>query len=254
MSWARQRTVAGAPGRDLDRRHRGAPGHTLVRRPVQWPILPMVLARALESGPGTSPLPPVSTPRRQRRRARTSPRGPRMRRKSWWSTTAWRCARTCARCWSSAATRSPMPTASRSRSTAWPSAAFDCVLMDVLMPDIDGYEGCHQIKARLRGAQAVPVVMLTSKGLAVRPHPRKDGRLRRLPHQAGRSPASGRSAGPAGARRAGAPRRRAAPAQPAVAPLPRRFVPHARPYEAAAPSPHFDPAFHRKEIPCSAES
>ena len=41
---------------------------------------------------------------------------------------------------------------------------FDCVLMDVLMPDIDGYEGCHQIKARLRGGDAVPVVMLTSKG------------------------------------------------------------------------------------------
>jgi twitching motility two-component system response regulator PilG len=42
-------------------------------------------------------------------------------------------------------------------------AAFACVLMDVLMPGVDGYEGCRQIKARLRGSANVPVIMLTSK-------------------------------------------------------------------------------------------
>jgi CheY-like chemotaxis protein len=35
------------------------------------------------------------------------------------------------------------------------------VFLDVLMPDIDGYQVCRQIKAR---QQALPVVMLTSKG------------------------------------------------------------------------------------------
>jgi twitching motility two-component system response regulator PilG len=40
---------------------------------------------------------------------------------------------------------------------------FDGVLMDVLMPGIDGYEGCRRIKARFRGGDGIPVVMLTSK-------------------------------------------------------------------------------------------
>jgi hypothetical protein len=28
-----------------------APGHTVLRRPVQWAMLPMLLARAIEHGP-----------------------------------------------------------------------------------------------------------------------------------------------------------------------------------------------------------
>jgi twitching motility two-component system response regulator PilG len=41
--------------------------------------------------------------------------------------------------------------------------SFDCVLMDVMMPGIDGYEGCRQVKTILRGNRFTPVVMLTSK-------------------------------------------------------------------------------------------
>jgi twitching motility two-component system response regulator PilG len=136
-------------------------GHTLLRRPVQWPILPMVLARALESGPGTAvaaegpsaahaaPLPATQPARaaqilvvddslavRAHLRSLLEPRG-------------------------------FVVTDADSVEVALDSVsrrAFDCVLMDVLMPEIDGYEGCRQIKARLRGANAVPVVMLTSKG------------------------------------------------------------------------------------------
>ena len=41
---------------------------------------------------------------------------------------------------------------------------FECVLMDVLMPGIDGYDACRRIKSMRRDGRAVPpVVMLTSK-------------------------------------------------------------------------------------------
>ncbi len=136
-------------------------GHTLLRRPVQWPILPMVLARALESGPGTAVAaaapsaayaaaalaePPVRAPQilvvddslavRAHLRSLLEPRG-------FIVTDA-------------DSVEVALQTIAR--------RAFDCVLMDVLMPDTDGYEGCRQLKSRLRGANAVPVVMLTSKG------------------------------------------------------------------------------------------
>jgi two-component system, cell cycle response regulator len=135
-------------------------GHTLLRRPVQWPILPMVLARALESGPGTvggaaapsapEPVPLPDHPSRAEQilvvddslavrahlRSLLEPRG------------------------FAVTDADSVEVALQSVS----HRAFDCVLMDVLMPDVDGYEGCRQIKSRLRGANAIPVVMLTSKG------------------------------------------------------------------------------------------
>jgi two-component system, cell cycle response regulator len=162
MSWARRhpwlarRAVIWIDGTEAE------PGHTLLRRPVQWPILPMVLARALECGPGTvaaappsgpSPLaaeqpvgmPPAAAPQvlvvddslavRAQLRSLLERRGYVV---------------TDADCVDSAL-------------DALGQRDFDCVLMDVLMPDTDGYAGCHEIKARLRGAQAVPVIMLTSK-------------------------------------------------------------------------------------------
>lgn len=54
------------------------------------------------------------------------------------------------------------------------TTSFDCVLMDVTMPDVDGYQGCKQIK-KLNHSQGdvpvihnpdIPVVMLTSKSSA----------------------------------------------------------------------------------------
>lgn len=162
MSWARRhpwlerRAVIWIDGTQP------APGHTLLRRPVQWPILPMVLARALEAGPGTvaavppsapAPLaaeppvglPPAAAPQvlvvddslavRAQLRSLLERRG--------YVVTDADCVEVAL--------------------DALGQRAFDCVLMDVLMPDTDGYEGCHEIKARLRGANAVPVIMLTSK-------------------------------------------------------------------------------------------
>ncbi len=39
----------------------------------------------------------------------------------------------------------------------------DAIFMDVLMPGIDGYEACRQIKANTQGGSKQTIVMLTSK-------------------------------------------------------------------------------------------
>jgi len=41
--------------------------------------------------------------------------------------------------------------------------AFDLVLLDVMMPDKDGFEVCRQIKQDSR-AKTIPVIFLTAKG------------------------------------------------------------------------------------------
>lgn len=162
MSWARRhpwivrRAVIWIDGTEA------SPGHTLLRRPVQWPILPMVLARALESGPGTVAALPPSDP---------APLAPEPS-----VGAAPAAAPQVLVVDDSLAVRAQLRSLLERRGYVVTDADcvdtaldalgrrdFDCVLMDVLMPDRDGYEGCHEIKARLRGAQAVPVIMLTSK-------------------------------------------------------------------------------------------
>ncbi|NKE66374.1 response regulator [Ramlibacter sp. RBP-2] len=151
--WLAQRAVIWIDGAQA------GPGHTLLRRPVQWPILPMVLARALERGPGTAATATPAAPQAARPTAAPS-----------------RTARILV-VDDSLAVRVHLRSLLEARGYQIAEAdsvaaamarieegRFDCVLMDVLMPQVDGYEGCHRIKARLRGADALPVVMLTSKG------------------------------------------------------------------------------------------
>jgi len=163
MSWARRhpwlvrRAVIWIDGTDA------SPGHTLLRRPVQWPILPMVLARALESGPGTVAAAPASNPPSPSKPHAPAPSQPAHSPQILVVD-------------DSLAVRAQLRSLLERRGYTVTDAdcvdvaldslaqrSFDCVLMDVLMPDTDGYEGCQEIKARTRGAQAVPVIMLTSK-------------------------------------------------------------------------------------------
>jgi twitching motility two-component system response regulator PilG len=41
--------------------------------------------------------------------------------------------------------------------------SYTCILMDVLMDGMNGYEACRQIKANAKGSKKANVVMLTSK-------------------------------------------------------------------------------------------
>ena len=134
-------------------------GHTIIRRPVQWSILPILLARALENGPGAPPVSqaaPLDAPH-STFRGRFSDRPILV-------------------VDDSLAVRNHLRSLLEAGGFAVSEAdsvssalrilsheRVDCVLMDVLMPGLDGYEGCRQIKSLLRGSHAVPVVMLTSK-------------------------------------------------------------------------------------------
>lgn len=132
-------------------------GHTQLRRPVQWSILPMLLARALEQGP-TPDAPAATVPMPLDVHAASA------------------AARQVLVVDDSLAVRTYLRTLLEARGLqvseadsvdgahgALAQSAYACVFMDVLMPGTDGYEGCKQIKARRRGAAAMPVVMLTSK-------------------------------------------------------------------------------------------
>jgi two-component system, cell cycle response regulator len=158
MDWARRhpvlkrKAVIWVDGTSAD------PGHTLARRPVQWPILPMLLARALEQVPAAD-----TGPAQARQIVGAATSGPSVTQPLLVVD-------------DSLAIRAHLRSLLEARGFAVVEATgaqaaidavsrteFACVLMDVLMPGLDGYEGCKQIKARLRGALNVPVVMLTSK-------------------------------------------------------------------------------------------
>jgi two-component system cell cycle response regulator len=137
-------------------------GHTLLQRPVQWSILPIQMARALERSPGTAAwveasrpaaLEPVAPP------AATS-KSPRQILVVDDSLAIRNYMRSLLEAGGFVVT---LADSVASALTILSRQSTDCVLMDVLMPDIDGYEGCRRIKAMLRGAQTVPVIMLTSK-------------------------------------------------------------------------------------------
>ena len=144
----RQLTLDGKPVIWVDADSAGL-GHTAVRRPVQWPVLPMLLARALKQE--------LADP------------GPAVE-----SAAAAHILRPILLVDDSVAARTHMrsilekigfevteASGARAAMNAMRNASFSCIFMDVLMPDMDGYAVCKRIKAQTIGS--VPVVMLTSK-------------------------------------------------------------------------------------------
>lgn len=124
-----------------------APGRTVVQRPVQWSALPILLARVLEEVPvsrkgvsatasGNNSVLVVddSIAVRAQLRSLLEPHGLTV-------------------------------TEADSAETAIEAAAvpYACILMDVLMPGIDGYEACRRIKENTYAGNKPTVVMLTSK-------------------------------------------------------------------------------------------
>jgi two-component system, cell cycle response regulator len=156
--WLAEKTVIWIDGSSV------AHGHIAVKRPVAWPALPMIIARALESGSALNVRPsmPLAT-------LPAAPRAPA-------AALAPTLPQSILVVDDSLAVRAYLRSLLEARGfvvteavqvqaalACVAQARFDCILMDVLMPGLDGYEGCRQIKSRLRGAQAVPIVMLTSK-------------------------------------------------------------------------------------------
>jgi two-component system, cell cycle response regulator len=164
MDWAQRQTVLSSKAVIWVDGSKAAPGHTLTKRPVQWPILPILLARALEQGPGSQTQAQAPAPDAAADGAATAPAA------------VSDVPRPILVVDDSLAVRAHLRSQLEARGhqvveaenvegaiQAVSGTAFACVLMDVLMPGADGYEGCKQIKAKLRGALSVPVVMLTSK-------------------------------------------------------------------------------------------
>ena len=136
-------------------------GHTLAKRPIQWPILPMLLARALENGPDSR-----NNHNPSREQAAPNPVGSAPAAESLPLLVVDDSLAVRAYLRSQLEQRGYQVAEAESVQAALDlvgKTAVACVLMDVLMPGIDGYEGCKRIKARLRGVANVPVLMLTSK-------------------------------------------------------------------------------------------
>lgn len=131
------------------------PGHTLAKRPVQWPILPMLLAKALEAGPK------LRTPGAAASAEMAQPAS---------------AVHAILVVDDSQAVRAHMGSilerlgyavevvsSGQAALSAIAQRRFAMAFMDVLMPELDGYETCKRIKAQKRALGPLPVVMLTSR-------------------------------------------------------------------------------------------
>ena len=77
-------------------------------------------------------------------------------------------------------------------------AECDLVLLDVMMPDMDGFEVCRRLKTN-PATHHIPVVMVTALDQPCRPRARARGRRRRFPDQADRRAGADRARALAGA-------------------------------------------------------
>jgi twitching motility two-component system response regulator PilG len=134
-------------------------GSTLLRRPVQWSTLPMVVARALEQSAAPAAKRPGDNRRAGDADAPRAAGAPHVLVVD-----------------DSLAVRNHLRSLLEARGLevteadcvraaldAVAARRYACVLMDVLMPDMDGYEGCKRIKSLKASLGHVPVVMLTSR-------------------------------------------------------------------------------------------
>jgi two-component system, cell cycle response regulator len=126
------------------------PGHTAIERHVKWPILPVLLYRALEQGQNHAAPVVAAAPATASRRVLVVDD----------SLAARAHLRSLLERDGVDVTEAETAEAGIALATSEP---FACVLMDVLMPGMDGFEACRRIKARARAGHALPVVMLTSK-------------------------------------------------------------------------------------------
>lgn len=134
-------------------------GHIAVKRPVQWPVLPMLLARALDTmtqaREAANPIAKAPVERQQAAQGRRvlvvdDSLAVRMHLRSLLQNRG------------IAVTDVESAEAGIEAASATP--AFSCILMDVLMPGIDGYEACRRIKSQSKSAGgSPPIIMLTSK-------------------------------------------------------------------------------------------
>ena len=75
------------------------------------------------------------------------------------------------------------------RSTAARPATFDVVLLDLGLPDRDGFDVCRELRAR----SDVPIIVVTARSRGGRPGGRARARRRRLHREAVRLPRAGRA-------------------------------------------------------------
>lgn len=127
-------------------------GHIIVKRPVQWPVLPMLLTRALEQSARRTIDPVVPSANS------ASPRNSVLVVDDSLAVRAY--LRSLLESRGYAVTDADSAEAGIEAAAA---SSYACILMDVLMPGMDGYEACRRIKARARSGSAPPIVMLTSK-------------------------------------------------------------------------------------------
>lgn len=126
----------------------GEPGPTELHRPVLWSALPVLLAQALEKTPSNLASAAAARPESNAVLVVDD----------------------------SAAVRAQLRALLESRGlavvdvdsaeaalAAAGASHYACILMDVLMPGIDGYEACRLIKANTYNGHAPSIVMLTSK-------------------------------------------------------------------------------------------
>jgi len=125
------------------------PEHMVVERHVKWTILPVLLYRALERAPAGRRAAPAPAPASSRRVLVVDD-----------SLAVRNYLRSLLEQFGAEVVEADSAAAAVAAAA---TTCFSCVLLDVLMPGMDGFEACRRLKASAQGGATLPVVMLTSK-------------------------------------------------------------------------------------------